>query len=426
MRNRWARLLVRGEEQAQQSLDPLAHLTKWFDPKRLTVDLSAAHNFVELGFARVVQMIEASSLSEEEKAEARGRANLKLNAQIASLRALKDGNYNLSNTGRDERLHSVLTNIKRELRSFIQFDGQFLVTLDIKSSQPYFFTKLMRKRFYSASAKDRLGFKSLVAKPTHKGRAPHPPSTTTSPPSLNSVTLSGCLLMPEKHTVATSEIFKISWNEGFYKHFARLVAPSPLKKEAEEAAVAAAKRDTMFLLFDSQPRKFSSAQYKAFKRHFPCEAEVLSFISRLGVNLPVLLQRLESRVILEHVTKRVAAELPDAVMLTVHDSILTTPGFSADVEQIMASELASLMHVQPGISADAHTSHSELGKLQAFAQGIFTNTFETIRKRKGISYAQYQRDAPMLQVLPKHDGVTLFSARYYDSCLEPLYDEDLY
>ena len=54
------------------------------------------------------------------------------------------------------RLHTNLTNIQSDLRHFITWKGQRLVSIDISNSQPYISCKLFSKSFYQTDSNEKL------------------------------------------------------------------------------------------------------------------------------------------------------------------------------------------------------------------------------------------------------------------------------
>ena len=60
--------------------------------------------------------------------------------------------YGPSIDGNVHRLHSVLTNIQKDLRNFITYDGLPLVSIDIKNCQPYLSCLLLNPRFWQEGA----------------------------------------------------------------------------------------------------------------------------------------------------------------------------------------------------------------------------------------------------------------------------------
>jgi predicted GIY-YIG superfamily endonuclease len=94
-----------------------SYLYKWFASGKLTIDSDAAF-----------KLIKSHNLSEALK---------------YSVGAIQSGIWRFKVSGEGKRLYTNLTNLKRELRQFLRYDGKELVELDIKSSQPYFFIKLI-------------------------------------------------------------------------------------------------------------------------------------------------------------------------------------------------------------------------------------------------------------------------------------------
>ena len=62
--------------------------------------------------------------------------------------------YHLSVDDNVKRFHSILTNIKSELRQYITYDGKKLCAVDVKNSQPFISTVLFRPGFYENSEKN--------------------------------------------------------------------------------------------------------------------------------------------------------------------------------------------------------------------------------------------------------------------------------
>ncbi|MDD2675625.1 MAG: hypothetical protein PHF81_12165, partial [Flavobacterium sp.] len=116
------------------------HLTKWFNNK-LQIDVENAKKMVD-------------KLFPEPKGSIRGVRKGKPSIWARRFKAI----YSIYKFSKHEfyysvddnvgRFHSNLTNIKKELRNFITYDGQKLVNIDIKNSQPFFSTILFNKEFY--------------------------------------------------------------------------------------------------------------------------------------------------------------------------------------------------------------------------------------------------------------------------------------
>lgn len=431
VRTRYQKHLVEQEKANHDSLASLAHLTKWFDSSDLTINVEQAHNFIELAHVKIQAMIANSSLPPDAKAEVAGRVALRLSYQIGSVNAFDKGEYRLSSRGRDERLHSVLTSMKRELRSFIQYQGQYLVSLDIRSSQPYLFTMLLRKSFFSSSVTNRLGWKSLVYESQAKRTGSRLPMAPTGPgatpparltaPTLMSTMFPGLENLTEKQVVDRARFLKVSWKSGIYGLLADELRASGVSVESTEAM----KKLVMWLFFEHASYKYGDDRFKAFAALYPVEAGVIRGVNRLDAKLlPVILQRLESRIMLHQVTKAMSEKVPGAVLLAVHDCVLTTPDFAPEIEAVMKDELTRITGLAPGIKAEVKSAEDELDRLLSFTQSIFQDSVDAVQKSKTpLTYANYKLIPPLLEAEASYGKMsTRFNPFFYGRYEVPFND----
>ena len=285
--------------------------------------------------------------------------------------------------------------MKRELRSFVQFDGQYLVSLDIRASQPYLSTLLMRKGFYSAGARNSLGWRSLV------GGIKTKEEQTASTPAFTLAHLSASTLLPvmfpRYHQLSESQLsdqgrfLKVSWETDFYT----ILAEEFRVEGIELGPRNAVKRFVMWLFFEHKPYKYGEVRFVAFEKLYPVEAGVIRGIGVIQPKLlPVLLQRIESRLMLHHVAKTVSEKLPESVLLTVHDCLLTTQDSVSEIELMMRAELTAITGLPPGIKREATSSEIALDALATFAQTIFDGSQAAVEKsitrKTGVSYAGFK------------------------------------
>lgn len=72
---------------------------------------------------------------------------------------ISDGIFGATESESCQRFSSVFTRLKRELRHFIEIDGEETVEIDLKSSQPYFLNQLLKSDFYNTT--DSISLKSI-------------------------------------------------------------------------------------------------------------------------------------------------------------------------------------------------------------------------------------------------------------------------
>ncbi|MGI4739327.1 MAG: hypothetical protein ACRYG7_29530 [Janthinobacterium lividum] len=431
VRNRYLNHEIDKKTKQEKSLQNLKHLTQWFEGSRLTVQPKKLHAFLEFSFTKISKMIAQSSHHEDVKQELQARAILRMNHQLESIRRVLAGDFRPSNTGRDERLHTLLTQMKRELRSFLLYDGEPLVSLDIRSSQPYFFTALLSKKFYIMGERQIHGWKSLVSGLATSSQPL--PSTSNTNTNIYSTIFPGASKLSKKQLFMKCVFPLISWSEGFYKDFSRRINGN----EPTPAEVDRIKKKSMWLFFEPKGRKFHSSEFKDFTAFYPIEAGVIQGIHSVKPGLlPLLLQRLEARVLLYDITKTITSRLPAAPLFTIHDSILTTPKYASQVKEIMITELTTYIGVAPGIKEEHKTDKSEFASsideegvigtrtgVDSFAERTFKSIEDSYKKaerqarkrgEKPYSFAHVELGEPLLWEPPSNDGRTMFSPRHFN------------
>ena len=76
-----------------------------------------------------------------------------------------------------------------------------------------------------------------------------------------------------------------------------------------------------------------------FNDLYPTVYDVFKSIKRHGqANLAILLQRMESKLMLDHVAKRIGKECPGMPMFTIHDSIVCPFGEQGYVTRVIQEE----------------------------------------------------------------------------------------
>jgi len=79
---------------------------------------------------------------------------------------------------------------------------------------------------------------------------------------------------------------------------------------------------------------------KTFHSHFPEVSEMFTLIKEIQSNyLALILQRIESFLIIDIVCKKISELHPEILFLTIHDNIITTKGNEGIVKKIMTAEI---------------------------------------------------------------------------------------
>lgn len=271
-----------------------------------------------------------------------------------SAEQLASGDYNLKRDDNGYRYHSNLTNMRGLIRNAVTYDGQKLVAVDIKNSQPYFSFLLLEKKFWSQ-------IWTFFNKEPKKSVKDDPKliSTLFNRIKLNKnkdrITKASIIMLGDmmlalmdkgleedvknyKDLVVTGQLY-----EYLEEHFKReLDLPTIDRDTAKVALLQAFFSDNRFIGTDE------AAPKRCFSQLFPSVYKVFSTVKRKNKRtLALLLQNIESYFIVDVISRRIGTEYPDLPIFTIHDSIVTTVGNEALVSRIISEELEKGIGVAP-------------------------------------------------------------------------------
>ncbi len=397
------------ERKNNDALGRIPFITKCFDPSRLSVNEKTVHGFIEFYWSELIGRIPKQLPKGRTLEEIHSRINQRVNSMLDTMESFRRGEMRLSKTGKDHRLHSFLSNTKKELRTLYLYDGKPLVSIDLKSSQPYLLNYLLNPKNWEVIKQDI--YPELITDIL----------TTEEVQQLYSILMFGGFSGTNINRDIKKGGFKdISWENDFYS----LLVQNAKAENADEVFPdrTAAKRAVMMILFDDGWYKDQSPEFKLFTKWFPKEAELIIFIKQLSRKLkhgnpdskkitnilPILLQRVESKIILEDICQVISRELPDAPILPVHDCIHTTEEYSEIVSIIIKRELTRLVGLVPGIKIEVYNHQQTVDELSKLAED---DMFEILKHKSKIS-ANTNIKPPFLLQIPEKDFDMLISERY--------------
>lgn len=416
------------EKKNDAELKKISYITQWFVPGRISVDEKTVHGFIEFYRAEMLDKIPKELKSSRTVEEIESRINNRVNSMLDTMESLRSGEMKLTKTGKDHRLHSLLSNTKKELRTLYMYDGKPLVSVDLKASQPYLLTYLLNPKNWEKEVR------ALMPElyPQLSGIRNKKQLSSI----LNLSLFSKTQYSKGLHGNSFSEV---SWNEDFY---------NLLVKKAQEEGEAnlfpdrnTVKEKMMMILYDDGWYKDNAPDFELFSKWYPREAELIKFFKELsrkakkslkdkGIKnkrdfdkitnfLPILLQRLESKLMLEKVCPAIANELPNAPLLTVHDCILTTAEYTDGVRLIMERELTKIIGIPPGIKVEEYDQQKTMDELSLLAH----EDMAEITNKKSKSKIDVKIKPPFLQETPQNGGDWLISYRY-DAYSKGLYQDE--
>jgi hypothetical protein len=325
------RLFKEKTEAQKLYTDSHTHLTKWFNEK-LTIDRIGAIQEVNRLWPKIEQVGPVRGELKPDKKNGRFKA-------LRAIEKLANGEFYYKVDDNIGRFHSNLTNIKKELRKYIRYDGQILVNLDIKNSQPMLSCILLNPEFYKKGANLSIyGFPVV------------PSSVITT--LCNTIMLSVC---PEsKACQEFQEYLRIAQGGIFYEEINEILFPGkPFDKHFIKPFVL-----TIFYI-DNRHGGRQRKREKPFVEKFPNVYKVFTILKKNdNTRFSHILQRTESHIVIEKATRRIAKERPDLPIFTVHDSIATTVGNEEYVLKLLKDEIKALTGLNASIGREVWANDS--------------------------------------------------------------------
>lgn len=270
-----------------------------------------------------VNYSEAAALLDRLKLKGRQRARRELDL----LRLVNKDWYFVSDIS--GRVHNNVVNLAKELRQFLRINGSSLVILDICNSQPLFFSVHLIKH------------KKVLLPPS-------PPSLLHYVLQKRTDALYYGHLQSSRHWLPhdMQDWIKLTEQGRLYDWLmAKMVTPYKSRKVF--------KRKFFEQCFYNEPSDYKAKMREQFKTLFPTVQEAIDELKAEDYkNAPLTLQQQEASFILDTVCKRLFEEHPEMPVLTIHDSILTTPQYQSTAQKVMEEEFMRL-GVRPTLKVGA-------------------------------------------------------------------------
>lgn len=328
------------------------YLAKWFESEKLEIDEQAALTWINEFEASELQKINSNkTLNSVNRLEEKDLLFEKSRSYKILVSRIKEKDYFFHKDETGNRLHTNLTNLPKGLRQFLTYDGQDLVSIDIKNSQPFMSLPLLEKEFWQS--KDQPG------KPTLKRIYKEKYEEIRENRKANNNTI--MFRVSPKTLIQLDfqrqDFVKNVVNGTFYEYLIGVFEKAGLNlgatpKEKRDKV----KKMVLILLFDDDHKLYNrkhGSPSQVFKRLFPSVAKIFRYVKEGNYkNLAIILQRIESYLVLERVCGKITEERPEIPIFTIHDSIITTAGNENYVQSIMEDELKRSIGNAPQFSIE--------------------------------------------------------------------------
>lgn len=317
------------------------HLTKWFN-EDLKIDYEKSIAMIDRVFCKERQ---PRAYTKEEIDDER----VKKFKNLIAINNLYKQSYFCSVDFNIGRFHSNLSTLNKKIRPFITYKGKTLVNIDIKNSQPLLSTVILDKGFWTNTSsklniykfKSALNLLSGSPIPSYAVKSfslDHLEEQDRVFKDSETVIMSVTFLL-EKYSYSFSEWIYAAKSGKFYQKIFNKIHPGEtFRKDIVKVGM---------LKFFFSENKHTSKDKKLIMDAFPEVTKVFEKLKQKDhVTLSHILQRLESSMMIEFVSRRIAREKPELPIFTIHDSIATFEEEAEYVTKVIEDEFNQRLGVK--------------------------------------------------------------------------------
>lgn len=261
------------------------------------------------------------------------------NAIMHNISSIALGDYNAKIDSNVHRLHSAITNMQKDYRKFLTYDGQSLINIDIANSQPYLLCLLLNPSFWDKNSSLSLNIGMLSPNIQERFSEEQISNIISYLHSLNFEQIQGYITKASRGEV--------------YDYMVDVINSSKTNTLVDRDTI----KTMILVVFFSSNRFYQQTDAKlkrVFNHHFPAIYEFIKLTkSNHKEDLACLLQSIESEIILHRCCKRIWEEGHHQVpVFTIHDSICTTIDNEEFVKKIMLEVLTDNIGIIPNIKIE--------------------------------------------------------------------------
>lgn len=269
---------------------------------------------------------------------------------------IQKGEYNPMVSSSNHRLNSLFTTLPKLLRGFVLCNGKQLHGVDIKGSQPFILRTIMNHNFllnpeekgYNLRSINPLLYNIVINKYNN--------IVNNNTNINNGYPYMWCSFFSILKEDGIEKYKQIPFDEDFYlyvvkKGFSNNKTEDELQKERDKF-----KKSMMLILFDdNENNRYHNLYFKLMKKVFPTVNEwIETTLHLIGKNtFSILLQRIESYLLLNHLSRRFYEKNPTIPIFTIHDGLYTYEEYIPELTSLTIRGLNEITGIRPGVKTES-------------------------------------------------------------------------
>lgn len=341
------------------------YLSKSYNPSIISID-PKIHNFITKYKELLIERL--SNLRSDKKREFfKIKIEEKINKFKNHLKNITEGNYNFKMSMNTRRCYSELNYCNKEIRSYYKLNNNKVVEIDIKNSHLYILSCILNNDFiknttdiFSLSKIDNKTYKKL-------NKSDNIINFNKNNPFINLKLFNNIFDLKEDNKTISdklpslllymmrlfaypdvNEYKSLPFGEGIYDS----INEDLFDGEKDKKYI---KRNIMFFLNMIKYRNNNEVVEK-MSVQFPAINEIVKIFNGRSIddkNISILLQRVESYLLLEIGIKKVLEVIPNIDFITVHDSVVVEEKYAVQVKDILEKSISGVTGIPIGLDFKA-------------------------------------------------------------------------
>ena len=276
----------------------------------------------------------------------------KIGIWLLNINDIENNQYWYNKSSTNWRYNSTITNNPKIFKKYLKYNNESLVQVDLKCSQVYLLSSILNYDFFKSN--DELSFHQIMNSLLSDKIIKDVISYLFSPLMFAHFEQRKYLGKDEITIRDHHEFQKFRdapFQEDFYSHLFELeygVSPTGAQRKS-------IKKDIMYVLFQSNRKHRELVEgVRLLEKFFPFVNQfILKIMDRIGKrNFSLLLQRVESYLILDCVVPEFHRRCPASPIFTIHDCIITSEKYSLELTKVMFEVLYEKTGIKPGLSVE--------------------------------------------------------------------------
>jgi hypothetical protein len=333
------------DEKRKDEMRGYSYLQKWWEKGKLKIDQEGAFKWIEHYREKKLKELGQKKRVKKRAEKIQTIHNTAENFKLL-VYAINEGTKYYRFSGRGHRFYNPISNLKKELRDFLTYDGKPLADVDISNSQPFLFLMLLRPSFWRSIKVNGPGLlclerldKEMYDELRSRGVVDH------------IIILLKSLEVADNEENSVSKFTDLVVSGKFYQYIQEHFQPIYHERFDKKEKV---KKEVLRILYldPAENGDVFHLPCQTFEWHFPEVYRLFELIKSIEHSyFPIMLQRLESFLVLNVICKEISRSHPHIPLFTIHDNIITTKGNEGLVKAVMEQQIAKWTGYTPKVDS---------------------------------------------------------------------------